>query len=83
MKITESITANLTLKEIEAMIQENVSKEGYDVIKITPDYKAEYWHDPRESGMRMGETLVGFKVDLRRKPQHTVRTRTDGLIGDR
>jgi hypothetical protein len=76
MKITESITANISLKEIEAMIQENASKEGYDVTKVTPEYEKEYSRDPRESGMVTGQKLTGFKVDLRRKQVPTKRSIT-------
>lgn len=75
LKITESITADISLKEIEAMIQEVASKEGYDVTKVIPQYEKEYSRDPRESGMVIGQKIIGFKVDMRRKQQITTRPR--------
>ena len=81
MKITESITAHINMKEIEEMIQENASKEGYDVTEVIPEYVNEYSHDPRESGMVTGSVLTGFKVNLRRKPQTNARGYF-GQLGD-
>lgn len=73
MKITESITANVSMADIEKMINENARKEGYEVIKVTPEYKKQYSSDPRDSGMSTGQVLAGFRVDLKRKHEPTKR----------
>jgi hypothetical protein len=73
MKITESITANMSMADIEQLINENARKEGYEVVKVTPEYKKEYSRDPRESGMVTGQILTGFKIDLKRKHEPTKR----------
>lgn len=80
MKVTESITAHINMDEIRQMIQESASNEGYDVVKVTPEYQKQYSNDPRESGMITGQTLVGFKIDLKRKPQ--INARVFGQFGD-
>jgi hypothetical protein len=67
MKITESITAHVTMNDVENMIAENAKKEGYDVVKVTPQYQKQYSPDPRDSGLVTGHIVVGFKVDLKRR----------------
>jgi hypothetical protein len=81
MKITESITAHLSMTEVGKMIEEHALKEGYQVVKITPEYIKEYSRDPRESGTVTGQTLTGFRVDLKRKPETNVRG-AYGQFGD-
>jgi hypothetical protein len=73
MKITESITANLSMADIEKMINDNAKQEGYEVVRVTPEYKKQYSNDPRDNGMVTGQTLTGFRVDLKRKHEPTKR----------
>lgn len=68
MKITESITAHVTLKDVETMIRENALKEGYDVVKITPEYEVKREStDPRDYSTPGIRHIGGFKVDLKRR----------------
>ena len=38
LRITENITANVSLKDIEGLIRQSALKDGYDVIRIEPTY---------------------------------------------
>lgn len=80
MKITETITASLNMTDITELIKESASKEGYDVVKVTPDYENQYAQDRFRDGQVIGTKLIGFKVDLKRKAQ--VNARTYGQFGD-
>lgn len=68
LKITENITANVSLKDIEALIKESARKDGYDVMQVTPTYNSGY-HDQR--GGSSPRQFSGLKVDLRRKHEPT------------
>ena len=80
INITESITSNVSLKDVEAMIKEAAAREGYDVIKVTPqyDYKnsRSSSYDPRDiytSTSGSTRDLTGFKVDLKRRKDNEPR----------
>ena len=66
LRITENITANVSLKDIEGLIRQSALKDGYDVIRIEPTYGTTSVKDPRDS---YGSTrdVTGFKVDLKRR----------------
>jgi hypothetical protein len=80
MKITENITSHLTLEDVEELIKLDAAKEGYDVIKITPQFEDEYAADRFRDGEIVGKKFMGFNIDLKRKPQ--VNVRTYGQFGD-
>jgi hypothetical protein len=83
LKITESITANVSMEDVKQMIRENALKEGYDVVKISPEYKKNYSPDPRDSGLVTGYDVTGFKVDLKRKDTYTPRLGGSNVYNDR
>lgn len=74
--ITESITADVSIKELEKMIMESAAKDGYDVVSITPQYKYARSHsnsksytqsDMFSSTTGTSREFSGFKVDLKRR----------------
>jgi hypothetical protein len=66
LRITENITANVSLKDIEGLIKESARKDGYDVIKITPVYGSTSSKDQRDTYGSVRD-FTGFKVDLKRR----------------
>lgn len=66
LRITENITANVSLKDIETLIKQSALKDGYDVTAITPSYGLIQSKDQRDAYGSVRD-FTGFKVDLKRR----------------
>jgi hypothetical protein len=53
--------------DVGKLIEAEAAKEGYDVVKVTPEY---------ENYLDAAPKLIGLKVDLKRKPVITSRKMT-------